>query len=109
MKECLHDFKTNEDYSDFCSKGCGETFQNYNTKLRNERITKLESDLARVTELLREARDLIKEGRKHGRHSPSCNIYNVYKTEDGCDCLFRAYVDNHLEFLAKPEIKEILK
>jgi hypothetical protein len=59
MKECLHDFKTNEDYSDFCSKGCGETFQNYNTKLRNERITKLESDLTRVTELLKSACGLL--------------------------------------------------
>lgn len=90
MKQCLHDFETNEDYSDFCHKGCGETFQNYNTKLRDERIAKLESDLARVTELLKSACDRLRELEEETRdhHAKTISTHN---------------------FLNGPKIKEILK
>lgn len=47
MSDCDHDFDSNE-YSNYCAKGCGETWAIFTIKQLNKRLSEAEKELEQV-------------------------------------------------------------
>lgn len=63
-------------------------------RYKNEPFNTLEQKAyEKALNKIKELETKIVELRKYSRHQLNCNIYNVYKTEDGCDCGYRKAID----------------